>query len=80
MEVPISQFRKNLFQLVNRAFEGTDVWVLHNGRRFKIAPDPKPGSRLSRISRLDIMNPNDSGRPSLLEEMTRAWESDWSDL
>lgn len=82
MEVSITQFRRNLFDLVNQALEGKEVWITHKGRRLRIAPESKPGSRLSRITPLEVVNPEFSklDRPSLLEEMTRAWEKDWADL
>jgi antitoxin (DNA-binding transcriptional repressor) of toxin-antitoxin stability system len=82
MEVSITKFRHDLFDLVNRALAGTDVWVVHKGRRFKIAPEQTSGSRLSRITPLDIINPKppDPNQPSLQEEMERAWEKDWRTL
>jgi antitoxin (DNA-binding transcriptional repressor) of toxin-antitoxin stability system len=86
MEVSITQFRLNLFDLVNQAMDGEEVWVLHKGRRFQVVPETKPGSRLSRITPLAVINPaNDSASTkasdrSLQEEMVRAWERDWSDL
>jgi antitoxin (DNA-binding transcriptional repressor) of toxin-antitoxin stability system len=85
MEVSITQFRRQMFDLVNEAMDGGEVWVLHKGRRFKIAPEDKPVSRLSRITSLEVINPEFSGLsdlkdPHLQEEMERAWESDWVDL
>jgi prevent-host-death family protein len=86
MEVSITQFRRNIFDLINQAMDGEEVWVMHKGRRFKVVPEMKPGSRLSRITPLAVINPaNDaaSTKPSdrsLQEEMVRAWERDWSDL
>ena len=82
MEVSITQFRRNIFDLVNQALEGSELWVTHKGHRFKLTPEKKTGGRLSRITPLEIINPkfsklNDS---SLLAEMTRAWEKDWADL
>ena len=86
MEVSITQFRRNIFDLVNQAMDGEEVWVMHKGRRFKVVPETKPGSRLSRITPLAVINPaNDSASTkasnrSLREEMVHAWERDWSDL
>lgn len=82
MEVSITKFRRDMFELVNRAMAGTDVWVVHKGRRFKVAPENVPSRRLDRITPLEVVNPespelSDSG---LQEEMTRAWEKDWSSL
>lgn len=82
MEVSITQFRRNLFDLVNQAMDGAEVWVTHRGRRFRIAPDQPSGSRLSRVTQLEVTNPGSSELPeaTLQEEMVRAWERDWSTL
>jgi antitoxin (DNA-binding transcriptional repressor) of toxin-antitoxin stability system len=81
MEVSITQFRRDLFDLVDRAMSGAEVWVVHNGRRFKIAPENPPGSRLSRITPLEVLNPESPGiEKSLRDEMERAWQDDWSTL
>lgn len=82
MEVSITQFRRDIFDLVNQALNGTELWVIHKGRRFKVAPETTPGRRLSRITPLEFINPNspELDRPSLQEEMVHAWERDWSTL
>ncbi len=79
MEVPITQFRREIFTLVNQALEGSEVWIKHKGRRLKIVPEGKPVSRLSRITPMDVINYAEGGleNTGLLEEMTRAWEADW---
>jgi antitoxin (DNA-binding transcriptional repressor) of toxin-antitoxin stability system len=79
MEISITQLRKNLFEVVNQAMEGKQVWVTYKGRRFRIAPEDPPPSRLDRIVPLDLIN-NSVDDSSLLEEMTRAWERDWDEL
>ncbi|MEO8726013.1 MAG: hypothetical protein ABI383_07785 [Acidobacteriaceae bacterium] len=82
MEVSITKFRKDIFDLVNQALNGSEIWVTHKGRRFKIAPDRRPSSRLSRITPLEVINSESTELhgSSLQEEMQRAWESDWSTL
>jgi antitoxin (DNA-binding transcriptional repressor) of toxin-antitoxin stability system len=86
MEVPITQFRREIFSLVNKALEGTEVWVTHKGRRVKIVPEGQPADRLSRITPLDIINPDfpDLNDPALkaemMAEMEKEWEKDWSIL
>ncbi len=82
MEVSITQFRREMFDLVTQAMDGREVWVLHKGRRFRIAPEKAPSSRLSRVTSLEVINPEsfDGNDSSLQEEMMRAWEKDWSDL
>jgi antitoxin (DNA-binding transcriptional repressor) of toxin-antitoxin stability system len=79
MEVPITQFRREIFSLVNLALEGGEVWLTHRGRRVKIVPEGQPVSRLSRITPMEIVCPGESllDDPALLAEMTRSWEADW---
>ena len=78
MEVPITQFRREIFSLVNKALEGSEVWVTHKGRRLKIVPEGKPVSRLSRITPLDIIVPGANLEDdSWKQEMMREWERKW---
>jgi hypothetical protein len=81
MEVSITQFRREMFDLMDQAMNGIEVWVVYNGQRFKIVPEKSPGSRLSRITPLEVLNPESPGiGKSLHEEMVRAWQDDWSTL
>ncbi|MGA2695741.1 MAG: hypothetical protein ABSE92_06750 [Terriglobales bacterium] len=82
MEVSITHFRQKIFELVNQAMAGAEVWVAHKGRRFRIVPDGNANSRLSRITPLEVINPSTgaSADQSLREEMIAAWERDWSTL
>jgi hypothetical protein len=79
MEVPITRFRREIFNLVNKALEGNEVWVSHKGHRLKLVPEDQPASRLSRITPIEIINYAEGGleNTGLLDEMTRAWEADW---
>jgi hypothetical protein len=82
MQLSITQFRKEIFEVVNLAMNGNEVWVTHKGKRFKIAPENEPSSRLSRITPLEVINsdgPELDGQ-SLQKEMIAAWENDWSTL
>ncbi len=86
MEVPITEFRRQIFSLVNQALEGEEVWFTHRGRRIKIVPEDQRGSRLSRITPVEIINPEahdllDAARKAeRMAEMEKAWESDWKSL
>jgi len=81
MEVSITKFRQDIFDLVHQALEGGEVWVKYKGRRFRIAPENAPVGRLARITPLQVLNPNAVlSETALLEEMNRAWEQDWSSL
>ena len=79
MEVPITQFRREVFTLVNKALDGAEVWVSHKGRRLKLVPEGLPANRLSRITPMEIVNYAEGGleNTGLMDEMTRAWEADW---
>lgn len=86
MEVPITQFRRDIFSLMNQAAEGSELWVTHKGRRFRIVPE-KPAKRdLSRITPMEVMvDPNfDINDPAFraewMAEMEAEWEKDWADL
>jgi antitoxin (DNA-binding transcriptional repressor) of toxin-antitoxin stability system len=91
MEVPITQFRREIFSLVNQALDGSEVWITHKGHRLKIVPEGRPASRLSRIAPMEILNPEAmdpaasavdagvqaEGEAEPMAEMKKAWESDW---
>jgi hypothetical protein len=79
MEVTITQFRKQLFTLVEQALNGTaEVWVTHKGRRFKITPE-QPMSKLDRLTPMKIIN-EDVPESLAYEVMSKAWEKDWDEL
>jgi antitoxin (DNA-binding transcriptional repressor) of toxin-antitoxin stability system len=77
MEVSITLFRQKLFDLVNQALDGKEVWVSHKGRRVRIVPEHPP-SKLSRITPMQIISPGvnlEDG--SWKTEMMREWERKW---
>lgn len=77
MEVPITQFRQKLFDYVNQALEGKEVWVRHKGRRVRIVPEHAP-SKLSRITPMNIISPGvDIDDDSWKAEIMREWEQNW---
>jgi len=79
VEVPITQFRREIFSLVNQALEGTEVWVKHKGRRLRIVPEGKPVSRLSRITPMEVLiDPNfDMDDPAFKAEWLAEMEKEW---
>ncbi len=77
MEVPITQFRQNLFALVDQALDGKEVWVRHKGRRVRIVPE-QPVDKLSRITPMEIIAPSaDLEDDSWKTAMIREWEQKW---
>jgi antitoxin (DNA-binding transcriptional repressor) of toxin-antitoxin stability system len=77
MEVPITQFRRKLFDLVNQALDGKEVWVSHKGRRLRLVPEHAP-SKLSRVTQLDVIAPGvDIDDDSWKAEIFRKWVQKW---
>ena len=80
MKVTSTAFRKNLFQIVERAIQGEFVEVLHKGRVIRLVPGEK-ASKVSRLVRRDTINgtPEDLGRgqEQLDTEMRTSWEEKW---
>ena len=81
MEVTITQFRRNLFNLVEQAMSGTEVHVTHKGKGFTIKPDRADHDRLSRLTPMNIIVGDLEGASEqLMKEMEAEWEKDWDDL
>lgn len=81
MDVTITQFRRDLFRLVEQAMDGIDVHITHKGKGFTLKPDDPPMDRLSRITPMKlIVGDLDEGHAQLMKEMEGEWEKDWADL
>jgi antitoxin (DNA-binding transcriptional repressor) of toxin-antitoxin stability system len=79
MELSITEFRRNLFSVVQKAMEGTDVWITHKGRRFCLMPEGKGADKLSRITPMQIVAPgSDLKDDSWKKEIMRNWERKWN--
>ena len=83
--VSISDFRKNLFQLVDKALNGDTVEITYKGKTVRLVAETD-GSKLDRLTPKQIANPEFSeadqeraGR-ELFAEMQQEWEKDWSEL
>jgi antitoxin (DNA-binding transcriptional repressor) of toxin-antitoxin stability system len=81
MEVPITQFRREMFALVNRALEGETITVAYKGKRLRIVPEIDPKTRFDRLTPLQIINPEFPNLEDvdMLPEMQREWEKDWDE-
>jgi prevent-host-death family protein len=81
MKVTSTEFRKNLFQIVERALRGEFVEVAHKGRLVRLVPGDKPG-KLSRLIPRDTIvgTPEDleRGQMQLDAEMRALWEDKWA--
>ena len=77
MEVTITQFRQKVFELVDQALDGKEVWVKHKGRRVRIVPE-HPVDKLARITPMEIIAPSaDLEDDSWKAVMTREWDKKW---
>ncbi len=81
MDVTITEFRRNLFSLVEQAMDGVEVHVTHKGKSFTLKPDLPPGDRLSRIVPMNIIVGDLKGASEqLMKEMEAEWEKDWAEI
>jgi prevent-host-death family protein len=80
VKVTSTEFRKNLFQIVERALRGEFIEVAHKGRLVRLVPGDKP-SKMSRLIQRDTFQGTpedlDRGQRELDAEMRAAWEEKW---
>lgn len=77
MDVSISRFRSEVFDLVSRAIAGETVVIVHKGERVRVVPE-RSISKLSRLTPLRIINPtsNPESEDRMKAEMLREWEDE----
>ncbi len=80
MEVTITQFRKQLFTLVDQAMQGTEVWGSPRAAGSNSPPeDHTPAvSKFDRITPIKIIN-DDVPESRLYEVMSKELEKDWDE-
>ncbi len=80
MKVTATEFRKNVFQLLESAINGEAVNVSHKGRTIRLLPEEQP-SKLSRLSKRNILvgtaEDIDQALESLNEQSQKDWELKW---
>jgi antitoxin (DNA-binding transcriptional repressor) of toxin-antitoxin stability system len=80
MKVTATEFRKNVFQLLESAINGEAVDVSHKGRTIRLLPEEQP-SKLSRLSKRNILVGSaeevDQSLESLNEQSQKDWEVKW---
>ena len=80
VKVTTTEFRKNLFQIVERALQGEFVEVMHKGRLVRLVPEDKPG-KMSRLVKRDTIHGTpedlDRGQMELDTEMRTLFEEKW---
>ena len=90
MEVPITQFRRDIFEFASRALKGEPVSVTYKGKRLSFAPEAvfkiDPKTRFDQVTPMQIVNPamgdldDREWKAKLRQEMETEWEKDWADL
>jgi antitoxin (DNA-binding transcriptional repressor) of toxin-antitoxin stability system len=85
MDVPVTTFRKQIFELLSRAQRGESISVSYKGERFRIVPELAPKARLDRLIPMQVVHadyPGDhqAARRQIMSEMENEWEQDWSEL
>lgn len=81
MRITSTEFRKNLFQIVERALQGEVVEVVHKGRPFHLVPGQKSTKMSRLVQRATIHGtPEDleRGQTELDTEMRALWEGKWA--
>ena len=82
MTVTITEFRKNLFELVERALKGELVEVSHKGKLVRLIPEP--GHRKSKVARLvpretviGTFEELEAAQRDLGAGILKSWEKKW---
>jgi prevent-host-death family protein len=81
VKVTSTEFRKNLFQIVERVLQGEFVEVAHKGRIVRLVPGDRPVKMARLIERDTIRGtPEDleKGQQELDTEVRTAWEEKWA--
>ena len=80
MPLNITKFRRDLFQLADRALQGEPIEFIHKGVVFKVVPESRT-PKLSRLTRETVVAPGaDLDTTGPLKEMEAEWRKDWSEI
>lgn len=81
MTVTITEFRNNIFKMVERALAGESVEFVYQGSTIRLSPQIRP-SRLDRLTPRQITNPEvtEEAERNLQAEMMLEMERDWADI
>ena len=86
VRVTITQFRKDLFKLVERAIGGETVEFVHQGATIRLTIPAARSSKLERLTPRQISNPNmteeeqRAAERKLQAEIQAELEKDWSEI
>jgi antitoxin (DNA-binding transcriptional repressor) of toxin-antitoxin stability system len=82
MTVTPTDFRKNLFQFIERALNGELIEIVHKNRTIRLTPAERT-SKLSRLVRRDTLNcaPDDFDQVLRAQdnEMSHEWARKWQE-
>ena len=85
MKVTITEFRKNLFKLVERVVAGETVEFVYQGNTIRLVVPAGSSSRLDRLTPRKITNPkltekqHEAVERKMRDEMFAAMKKDWAD-
>jgi antitoxin (DNA-binding transcriptional repressor) of toxin-antitoxin stability system len=86
MRVTVTEFRKNLFNLVERVIAGESVEFVHQGTTIRLVIPEGPASKLDRLTPKQIANPDMTAKEhraaerKMNAEMLAEMEKDWSEV
>lgn len=82
MKVTITEFRNNLFKLVEKVIAGESVEFVHQGTTIRLVVPEGQSSRLDRLTPRTVTNPEipDDAEAKLRAEMLNEMEKDWDEL
>lgn len=79
VETNATEFRRNLFQLMDRALQGELVEITWRGSKLRLSPPPG-GSKLSRAVRRHALQVDPAAivesDPKLMAELNKSWKRD----
>lgn len=81
MEIPITEFRRDIFKMANRVLAGETITVAYKGKRLRIVPELDPKTRFDRLTPLKVTVPDfpEADDAEMKAEMQAEWERDWEE-
>jgi antitoxin (DNA-binding transcriptional repressor) of toxin-antitoxin stability system len=86
VKVTVTEFRRNLFKLVEKVIAGETVEFVHQGTTVRLVIPENSSSKLDRLTPLQISNPDMGEKKQrmaerkLQAEMWAEIEKDWSEI
>jgi antitoxin (DNA-binding transcriptional repressor) of toxin-antitoxin stability system len=86
MKVTITEFRKDLFKLVEKVIAGESVEFVHQGATIRLVVPEGRSSKLDRLTARTITNPDMTGKQhraaerKMQADMLAEMQKDWAEL